>query len=227
MAKDHREQKPAKVRIFFGFAEVEGGDHTVQEGVRSIAAAVVRAVQPNQFPARPVKSLPAAPPTGDGKAEEATLFDQEEPVDGSLVEDVDPTVGGATATNATERAPRPPKKAPTYTHVKDLNLRPADKQSLRDFFAEKKPGDLQEQATVFIFYLQKILGITGIGANHLYDCFQDVSKRVPKDILQVARNTSSRKGWIDTSDADNLRVLPKGENLVNHDLPPKGSAATA
>ena len=65
----------------------------------------------------------------------------------------------------------------------------------------------------------KILEITGVNSNHLYTCFKQVEKRVPKDILQIARNTAGRKGWIDVSDPNNLRMIPGGENFVQHELP--------
>jgi hypothetical protein len=44
MAKESRDGK-AKVRVFFGFAEVEGGDATIQDGLRNFAAAITRVSQ--------------------------------------------------------------------------------------------------------------------------------------------------------------------------------------
>jgi hypothetical protein len=43
--------------------------------------------------------------------------------------------------------------------------------------------------------------------------------KVPVDIAQAVRNTSNRKGWLDSSDAEDLKVTTSGENFVEHDLP--------
>jgi len=122
-----------------------------------------------------------------------------------------------------ERKPRQQRKPTSYSFVTDLNLRPDNETSLKDFFTQKSPGDQQEQVAVFVYYLARTLELTDIGANHLYTCFNEVGKKVPKNILMVVRNTAIRKGWIDASDSNNLRITTPGENFVGHDLPEKGS----
>ena len=61
-----------------------------------------------------------------------------------------------------------------------------------------------EQLAVFVYYLARVLNLTGITANHLYNCFNEVNKRVPKDIVASCRNTKARRGWLDPADADDI-----------------------
>jgi hypothetical protein len=73
MAKEQREGK-GKVRVFF--AEVEGTDATIQNGLQSLAMALARAMQPPP-PVRVVKPLSNGSGARDGLTyEQPTLFDQ-------------------------------------------------------------------------------------------------------------------------------------------------------
>src|SRR5262249_52451568 len=110
-------------------------------------------------------------------------------------------------------------KAPSYSMVKELDMRPVDKQSLKEFYAEKAPDDQQAQFVVIVYYLTRILGLTGIGTNHIYTALKEVNVKVPANIAQIARNAASRKGWLDTADSEDLKVTTMGENFVEHDLP--------
>jgi hypothetical protein len=213
MAKIVPDRK-AKVRFFY--AEVEGDDGTIQEGLRSIATTIVRASQP--VPPRVVKAIAAAPANGASKNGQS-LFDEtpvEEVAEEPEVEDAD----------FVETPPRAKssrtKKSPSYNFVTDLNLRPDGKDSLKQFYAKKSPKDQQAQYAVCLFYLAQELSLTGIGANHIYTCFHDVGVPVPPDILQVARNIANRKGWIDAGNGKDLKITVSGQNFVNHELPTKG-----
>jgi hypothetical protein len=105
--------------------------------------------------------------------------------------------------------------------VPDLNLHPTDKPHLKAFYEEKKPADQMEQLAVFVYYLIKVLKVSGLGANHLYTCFKEVGQRVPKNILQSVQNTKARRGWLDASDPTDIHINTIGENVVEHDLPKK------
>ena len=222
MAKENRENRPAKARVFFGYAEFDGADQGVVENVRALAASVVRSLQGPQ-PIRPVmKELPNKV-NGKPKDEEKGLYDDLPEVVEQTANDEDGDVLGVEqpAAPAAPKEPRPPKKPPQYAFVSDLNLRPDDKQHLKAFYAEKKPQDQMEQLAVIVFYLAKILEVQSIGANHLYTCFNEVEERVPKNILQSVNNTKARRGWLDAVDPFNIRITTGGENLVKHDLPKK------
>jgi hypothetical protein len=173
---------------------------------------------------RVVKSLPAS--NGKGKPEEENLFAQvEQPELERVVEDnvdvLDVDSAPAATTTRPPKAPRQPRKGMTYAFVPDLDLRPADKDHLKAFFAEKKPEDQMEQLAVFVYYLARVLDLSGITANHLYHCFHEVDERVPKDIVASCRNTKARRGWLDPANPDDIKLTTGGENHVKHDLPKK------
>jgi hypothetical protein len=211
--RPNNEPRKSKVRVLF--AEIEGGDDTIKEGLHSLAAALSRAMQP---PARPGKPL-----LGAGAGTAAGQQEKEVPqvADVDVSEDVDQLELELDVPEAekSERRESRPRKPTMYEMVKDLDLRPKDKVSLRDFFAQKRPEDKQEQVAVFVHYLVHELNLTGINSNHLYHCFKDVGEKVPVDIGKVARNVHQRKIWIDASDIEDLRITPQGENFVLHDLP--------
>ena len=98
---------------------------------------------------------------------------------------------------------------------------PEGKVTLRDFFKQKAPQTAQEQVTVVLFYMTKILEKSSVGTNHIYSALKEVSVPIPPDINHTVRLTANRKGWIDSSKSDDLKVAVGGENLVEHFLPPK------
>lgn len=113
------------------------------------------------------------------------------------------------------------KSSASFSIVKDLNLKPSGKESFKDFTTKKAPSSNQEKCVVAVYYLQKVLELGNINFNHIFTCYKDAKWRAPGDIGNIVRLTSNRKGWLDTSDSTNIRVTVQGENLIEHDLPPK------
>ena len=103
----------------------------------------------------------------------------------------------------------------------DLNLRPTGKKSLREFIGEKRPLSNEERFAVIIFYLKNTLEEKSIDRNHIYTAFKELGIKFPLDIDAALRMAVSRKGWIDNSDAGDLKMTVHGENFVEHDLPRK------
>lgn len=115
--------------------------------------------------------------------------------------------------------PKKGKKGSSPKVVPDLNLRPQGKKSLKDFVADKQPKDNQERFAVIVYYLQKQLGVKGVGANHIYTAFKELNVKVPLDIEGALPMTTKRKGWLRTSDLSDVTLTVSGENFVEHDLP--------
>ncbi len=111
------------------------------------------------------------------------------------------------------------KTKESYKIIGELNLSPENIEAFRDFFEKKKIKKAMEINAVAVYYLEKILGIKNITPNHIYSCYKNVNSKVPVALLQSLRDTASIKGWIDTSDTNNIHLLIAGENLVEHDLP--------
>ena len=107
--------------------------------------------------------------------------------------------------------------------LKDLNLRgTSDVKSFADFQAEKKPESNIEFTTVAVYYLAKLLGLTGITLAHINTCYKNVERKPPKNFRQNLWDTSSNKyGYIDASDMNNITIPHRGESFVEHDLPRK------
>jgi hypothetical protein len=105
--------------------------------------------------------------------------------------------------------------------VTDLNLRPNGKSSLRDFVTEKGPNDNQKRFAVIIYYLQKKISTKNIDENHIYTAFKDIGVKVPLNIEGALSVAAKRKGWIDTSNLNDVKMTVGGENFVEHDLPAK------
>lgn len=120
-------------------------------------------------------------------------------------------------TAAKERKPKKPSRE-GYEIVKDLVLtREEDKPSLKEFYSQKNPGSNYERNVVFCYYLLKVREFKPIGINHIYTCYKEVNQRVGS--LDVSLSETSKKGWLDTSDMNDIRLSIRGENFVEHDLP--------
>lgn len=106
--------------------------------------------------------------------------------------------------------------------VKDLNLIPKDKESLKDFHGKKSPETNLERNTVFVYYLIEILGRTGITMNHIYTCYRAIGLRLPGNIKQsITDSASGRYGFLDATKGEDIKMTSLGQNLVMHDLPRK------
>ncbi len=204
-------------KVRFVMVDFEGSSGDLQQ----LAQTFANAVKPHSImltaPAATIAALPAAAVAAvNGVA--AETVDESTPEEAVFVETEQRTV-----------APKPSngvkRKARAYTVVADLNLRPEGKKSLVDFYREKAPGNQEEQITVFLYYMSRTLNVSGITDRHIYTCYKAVDERVPPEILQVARNTANRKGWVDASDGKNLRLTVNGENHVEHSLPKSKSNA--
>jgi hypothetical protein len=111
------------------------------------------------------------------------------------------------------------RKKESYGLVKDLNLIPNDKKSLKDFYAGKAPSSAMEKTATFIYYLKNELSVDKVGLNHIYTCYKAVGEPVPGALKQNVADTSSRKGYIYTGDFDDITVTVAGENFIEHELP--------
>ena len=118
--------------------------------------------------------------------------------------------------------PRSVAKSGTPSIVKDLNLRPEGKKSLKEIFEQKSPESNIDKNTVFVYYLQEVLGLQGITLDHIYTCYMETKQRIPGNLRQSIFDTaSSRYGYLDTKDVKNIKLSTQGQNLVIHDLPRK------
>lgn len=108
----------------------------------------------------------------------------------------------------------------SYSMLTDLNLRPAGKQSLEDFYNTFIVKSNMERNITILYFLKRILEIENVGVNHIYTCYKKIGTKVP-NIYQGLIDTKNRKGWIDTNNMDDLKVSISGENYIEHEAPKK------
>jgi len=108
----------------------------------------------------------------------------------------------------------------TLSIVKTLNLRPSGKKSLSDFVKEKSPDSNEKKCLVATYYLKNTLK-QQVGLNCIYTCFKSENWRIPANLKMTLLVLSSRRGWLDTSDSNDIKVTTHGENFIEHDMTEK------
>jgi hypothetical protein len=159
-----------RIRVFF--AEVEGDDETIQEGLQAINVAANKIFQ--STPTKIVKVLPAS----------ATPIDEDE-----LLEELEDEDEALAPPNVAMNS-KPKKssyKPPIMSIVKDLNLRPEGELSFRDFYAQKKPNTQEQAVTVAVYYLRRVLELDKITPEHVFTCFKDVGRRICLKLFGIRR----------------------------------------
>lgn len=101
----------------------------------------------------------------------------------------------------------------------ELVLSPTGKKSFKEFAAEKKPGSSAEKSLVAVYYLEQILEVKGITADHVYTAYRTVGWRPPANPRNQLQVVKSRKAWIETADMDDIKTTHLGRTYVEHDLP--------
>jgi hypothetical protein len=109
-----------------------------------------------------------------------------------------------------------------WSMIKDLDLQPKDKQSLKDFIEEKKPESNEDRYAVVVYYLEQILGISPISQDHVGTVFRLAPGwKEPTSVRSGLSVAAARKGTIDYSNSSAIKTTPTGRNFVEHDLPKK------
>ncbi len=104
--------------------------------------------------------------------------------------------------------------------VKDLNLVPSGKDSLKEFMTKYKyQKSNPEICLLFIYYLTKICGLKNINQDHLYTCYKETSILLPNNLYQCLADAARRKGWFEN--VSDLNVTIQGENKVEHNMKKK------
>jgi hypothetical protein len=124
-----------------------------------------------------------------------------------------------TTTDNTKGAPKKRKGGPTT--VKELDLTPKGKDSLKDFIAKKKPDSQHDYNALSVYYLKKFGGVDAVAINHVFTCYKDAGWREPANLANSLALTANRRRYLDTSNLDDIQLTPAGRNHVEFDLPPK------
>jgi hypothetical protein len=150
------------------------------------------------------------------------------PAAGDPVDIADPSPASETSqgTPPTARQRRPRKAASkrAWSPVKEIDFRPAGKQSLRDFAEEKLPVSQHEKNLVCVHYLEEVLGLSSVGAGHVLAAYEECGWKLPASPENSLQRTSCLKKWLETGDMQAIHVTLRGRNAIQYDLPAKKSA---
>lgn len=134
------------------------------------------------------------------------------------------------STNSKSKTSTKPKakkgaSSTTGSLLKELNLmNEGSVESLRDFYARYEVKTNLERTLVFVYYLQHVRSISNIGIDHVFTCYRNIEGlKIPGHLKQNLLDTSSKKGWLDTSNMEDIRVPVTGVNYIEHDLPKQGT----
>ena len=118
---------------------------------------------------------------------------------------------------------RKPKRKQTRgpTVQKDLDLRPKGKTSLTEFAESKEPKNNDDKNVVSVFYLRRIADTETVSIDHVFTCYREMGWREPANLANSLAITASKKGYLDTSTLEDIKLTPAGRNHVEHDLPRK------
>jgi hypothetical protein len=164
-------------------------------------------IQPKVFDILTSQFLGDQPPKRQAK----TTFDSEDPSSGQSEKQSGRLKASGKGSGKTKE---------TFGLLKDLDLR-KDKQTFRDFYETKQPSSAGEFNTISVYFLSEILQISGITPSHIYTCYKEVTKRPPEAFIQSLRDASSKNGYLDISDINDIKIPLRGRNFVDHDLPKK------
>lgn len=99
--------------------------------------------------------------------------------------------------------------------------------SFQKFVEEKSPSSNYEFNAVAIYYLTKILKKPSATLKETWTCYKEVKRRTPEFFKQSFTDTKNKAGYVKISENFDLELSPRGENVVEHDLPPKQPAPKA
>ncbi|MEQ1640671.1 MAG: hypothetical protein ABL881_07660 [Novosphingobium sp.] len=105
---------------------------------------------------------------------------------------------------------------------KALNLSPSGKKSAIQFQSEKAPTSVMQKCVVAAYYLREIIEVDAVTVSDVFTFFKTVGWKVPTDLKNTLQQAGT-KGWLDTADGEDIKITSMGDNLIEHDLPPKAA----
>lgn len=141
------------------------------------------------------------------------------PVDQTLV--IRTPAGGRARQKATRAVEKEGKRRRVGgpTALRDLDLAPTGKKSLKAFVQDKQPKTQHDKNATAVYYLRETLGITKVTVDHVFTAYKDMGWREPGNLANSLALTASRKRFLDTASLDDIKLTPPGRNHVSQDLP--------
>jgi hypothetical protein len=99
-----------------------------------------------------------------------------------------------------------------------LNLRPPDKEGLKEFAEKYEMDSSPKQIVVIVYYLKEILELSAVNINHIYTSMDELKIRTPKSLSQLITDTKGRNGWLDYESKEDIKISVQGVNAIKFDL---------
>jgi hypothetical protein len=188
-------ERAGRVKIRLIEFEVEGGDQSIQESLKSIAAALNRNSSPVYKP-RLVGNQSS--PEGEEYEEETEEEDGEESIE----------VG------TSSRVSRPARRPPT-PNILDINFSDVN-PTLKEFVSEKGPKQVLQKYLVIAYWLKHFKAIADLTQDHFFTAFRHLQWTVPKDpggpIKDLRHKRRTQMGSGTTPGTSSINHI--GENIV-------------
>lgn len=120
------------------------------------------------------------------------------------------------ANNSTSKKAKS-KSSKGQTYLTDFDFNPANQKSLKDYFNEFAPKTNYDRNLIFVYYLQEILSTSNISTDHVYSCYRNLGLKIPS-FPQTLIDTNLHKGWLTTSDTNDIKVTRTGMNYILHEM---------
>lgn len=183
MSRKTSSEDRGKIKIRFFEVELEGGDETLLEGVRTAAAVASRG-------ATSVRVIKALPSVKDMASHQNDVEDADESLEENGDEKDD------TSTTASRNSPKKNRVYPT-PEVLDIDLK--SEPSLEEFVAKAKPTEDNKKYLVVAAWFKEHRNTPSIGINHIWTCFKALGWGVQKDMGQPFRSMK-KNAWFKGSE---------------------------
>lgn len=199
----------AKVKFRVFEFEMDGSDDSIQDTMKTLAAALTRGGHGAVPITRRLKAeTPATLANGEAQAEEE--HDGEEHAEDAGVDD-------AVVKPAKERKPAAPRKAMPVKVLPGISFTDVD-PTLKDFYESKNPGkNITANYLVVAYWYKNHRGIEELTVDHFHTAFRQVGFPTPRNAIQPIRELrNSRDGRLMGGAAPNSCIIHHlGENYVD------------
>lgn len=188
MAKKRAEDaRPSKMTVMI--FQLEGDDATLQEGFKTISAAMSRVLPPTAQ-LLPSASRPSGLP--------APLTDSDDDDEEVLEVAATPVSRNTTNSKRTVKSPQ----------ILDMDLATGE-LPLAEFLSKHPTEETTKRYLLIAYWLKNQRELEEVSMDHIHTCFRHMGWQTPKQAAQPLRDMKSRLGWFHKGEE-------KGHYKINH-----------
>lgn len=103
------------------------------------------------------------------------------------------------------------------TYLTDYDFRPSGVEGIKEFYEKYKSTSNMENNLIFAYYFQEKRNEKEMSIDLIYSAYRHVGLKIPS-FPQSLIDTKARKGWIDTSNMQEIKVTRAGINFIEHEI---------